>query len=104
MQVRATDLDDGDSGRIIYSFSRQTSALFGHVFNIDSTSGLITTAGVIDYEAYQEFNLRVVATDQGPTALSNTTQVRVIVRDLNDNAPRMRITLNTLVSSGSAEI
>ena len=102
--MRATDADDGDSGRIVYSFSRQTSALFGHVFNIDPTSGLITTADVIDFEEFQEFSLRVIATDQAATALSNSTQVHLTVRDLNDNAPRMRVTLNTLGTSDDAQV
>uniref|UniRef100_A0AAQ5XSP9 FAT atypical cadherin 3b n=1 Tax=Amphiprion ocellaris TaxID=80972 RepID=A0AAQ5XSP9_AMPOC len=56
-------------------------------FHIDSSSGLIFTARLLDYELIQRYNFIVRATDSGDPALSSDVSVTVIVTDTNDNPP-----------------
>ena len=78
-QVRASDLDEGPHGEIEYSFSRQSDTLYGHLFTISRVTGDILTRDLIDYETSQEYSLRVVATDKGPSPKSGYTQVHITV-------------------------
>ena len=79
MQIQATDLDEGPHSEIEYSFSRQSGALYGHLFTISQETGEIITRDIIDYETSQEYSLRVVATDSGPNPKTGYTQVHVTV-------------------------
>ena len=49
---------------------------------------ILLTCTVLDYEVQSEYEFTLVASDMGlPIQLSGSTQVRVLVEDLNDNAP-----------------
>lgn len=56
-------------------------------FSIDSNSGLIYTARLLDYELIQRHNFIVRATDSGDPTLSSDVTVSVTVTDTNDNPP-----------------
>lgn len=56
-------------------------------FSIDSNSGLIYTARLLDYELIQRHNFIVRAMDSGEPALSSDVTVSVTVTDTNDNPP-----------------
>lgn len=56
-------------------------------FQIDSKSGLVLTARMLDYELTQRYNFIVRATDSGDPALSSDVCVTVTVTDTNDNPP-----------------
>lgn len=56
-------------------------------FSIDSNSGLIYMARLLDYELIQRHNFIVRATDSGDPALSSDVTVSVTVTDTNDNPP-----------------
>ncbi|XP_037604589.1 protocadherin Fat 3 [Sebastes umbrosus] len=56
-------------------------------FHIDSNSGLVFTARLLDYELIQRYNFIVRATDSGDPALSSDVSVTVTVSDTNDNPP-----------------
>lgn len=56
-------------------------------FHIDSKSGLVFTARLLDYELIQRHNFIVRATDNGDPALSSDVSVTVTVTDANDNPP-----------------
>lgn len=56
-------------------------------FSINSNSGLIYTARLLDYELIQRHNFIVRATDSGDPALSSDVTVSVTVTDTNDNPP-----------------
>lgn len=62
-------------------------------FLIDSTSGLIFTARLLDYELTQRYNFIVRATDSGEPSLSSDVSVTVFVTDMNDNPPNFSQTL-----------
>lgn len=56
-------------------------------FHVDSNSGLVFTARLLDYELIQRHNFIIRATDNGDPALSSDVSVTVTVTDTNDNPP-----------------
>ena len=100
--VRATDADAGLNARVRYAFSPRTVAAHGGVFRIDAATGVVTVAGVVDYEAAAVRHLVVTAQDGGADAVTAETALTVHVKDINDNAPAMRV--STLSSGGHAEV
>lgn len=102
IQLLAYDPDEGQNGQVVYEFSRNTQDTYGHLFHINEDNGKVSVIGSIDYEMGNEYNLAVVARDRGPSALAAYTKVIVKVWDINDHAPD--VTVNTMTSSGNAEI
>ncbi|KAJ8367947.1 hypothetical protein SKAU_G00079750 [Synaphobranchus kaupii] len=86
LQVVAADTDSEKNNVIRYQ-------IFSNVYNstdyfhIDSSSGLILTARMLDHELIQQYRFVVRATDNGFPPLSNEVAVMVIVNDMNDNPP-----------------
>lgn len=56
-------------------------------FAIDSTTGLIVTTHLLDYELIKHYNFVVQATDSGSPGQSSGVTVTVLVNDTNDNPP-----------------
>lgn len=56
-------------------------------FQIDSNSGFIYTARLLDYELVQRYNFIVRAMDIGDPPLSSDVSITVIITDTNDNPP-----------------
>ncbi|XP_078514538.1 protocadherin Fat 3 isoform X1 [Lissotriton helveticus] len=92
LQVVATDADSGNNKMIRYQIVQDTLNSTDY-FHIDSTSGLILTARMLDHELIQQSTLKVSATDNGFPPLSSEVLVTIIVTDLNDNSP----TFNQLI-------
>ena len=82
--VTATDLDEIDRGRLVYSIHDPAAA---PQFSIGNTSGVVTVAAPLDYEVRQSHSFVVMVRDQNATPLSATATVNVDVTDVNDNAP-----------------
>ena len=97
IQVRATDQDLGQNGRILYGFSPMTQGLYGDILAVNQETGYIFIHGELDREKTSVCNLIVTASDQGPDSLPSDTTVIVTITDVNDNAPQ--ITINTLGST-----
>ena len=100
--VHAFDPDSGKNGQVVYSFSAHTVSQYGNVFGINSTSGVIFVKGEIDFEVENIYHLTITASDLGPNSRPAFSKVVISVRDLNDHAPE--ISINTLTSSGFAEV
>uniref|UniRef100_A0A8K9XUK1 Protocadherin-16 n=1 Tax=Oncorhynchus mykiss TaxID=8022 RepID=A0A8K9XUK1_ONCMY len=102
IQVVADDLDQGQNGQVTYSL--RSSSLSG-LFKIDSLTGSITTAAIMDREIWTQTKLVVTATDRGTPRLAGSATLTVIIVDLNDNSPtiplprEIRVPENTLVGS-----
>ena len=79
-----TDADQAnvDNSRITY---RLLNGL--NVFEIDSSSGVITSTDHLDYGLHQGLTLVVVASDNGVPQLSAFSSVNVSVLDRNDQSP-----------------
>ena len=82
--LKATDLDDGDNGRVGYQLVND----FGGKFRIDSKSGRLSVASALDYEDRPEYVIKVQAFDNSRT-LQKITSAKVFLNliDVNDNAP-----------------
>ncbi|XP_054832337.1 protocadherin Fat 2 [Eublepharis macularius] len=87
VQVFATDTDSGRNKLISYQILEDSSDM-AKFFNIDASTGQITTSQALDYEANQEFHFKVRATDHGMPPLSSEALVIVSVLDINDNPPK----------------
>ncbi|XP_050541407.1 protein dachsous [Daktulosphaira vitifoliae] len=83
LRVVAVDKDEGDNARLAYKMREPTPQWF----QIDSTTGLITTRAHMDCERDAEPTFAVLAVDNGRPQLTGTTTVHVTVHDLNDNEP-----------------
>ncbi|KAG7162629.1 Protocadherin-like wing polarity protein stan-like 2, partial [Homarus americanus] len=59
----------------------------GH-FTIDGMTGEVRVASHLDHETNSQYSLVIRAQDNGSPPRSNTTQLLVNVRDVNDNVPR----------------
>uniref|UniRef100_A0A8C5QK66 Protocadherin Fat 3 n=1 Tax=Leptobrachium leishanense TaxID=445787 RepID=A0A8C5QK66_9ANUR len=86
LQVVATDADSENNKVIRYQIVQD---IFNNTdsFHIDSTSGLILTARLLDHEVSHQSSLKIRATDNGFPALSSEVLVTIYITDLNDNSP-----------------
>ncbi|XP_045480676.1 protein dachsous isoform X2 [Harmonia axyridis] len=85
----AFDPDSGSNGDVRYTLMKQEPD--SSTFLIDSLTGHLILNKPLDYENVKEYFLVVVATDQCPNItqrLSSSVTVRVLIRDVNDNAPK----------------
>uniref|UniRef100_A0A8C6WT05 Cadherin domain-containing protein n=1 Tax=Neogobius melanostomus TaxID=47308 RepID=A0A8C6WT05_9GOBI len=83
-KVMAIDGDKGINGEVSYYLKDDHGTDY---FHIDSSSGLILTARMLDHELVQQYNFIVRATDNGFPPLSSEVSVILVVNDLNDNPP-----------------
>ncbi|XP_038556086.1 protocadherin gamma-A11-like [Micropterus salmoides] len=86
--VNASDADIGTNGEIIFSFSKIKGSAVD-VFSIDESTGVISVAGLIDFEKEKKYELRLEARDRG--GLTGTSKVIIDVSDVNDNVPVINI-------------
>ncbi|XP_064886322.1 protocadherin alpha-2-like [Columba livia] len=91
-QLTATDNDEGINREISYSFSDTISVKIQDLFIIDRKSGEIRTAGKLDFEDVQSYDLEIEARDKGWPPLSGHCSVELEVLDVNDNAPEVWVT------------
>uniref|UniRef100_A0A663MGM7 Protocadherin Fat 4 n=1 Tax=Athene cunicularia TaxID=194338 RepID=A0A663MGM7_ATHCN len=82
-KAQATDPDSGPNSYIEYSLLRP----LGNKFSIGTIDGEVRLTGELDREAVSNYTLTVIATDKGQPSLSSSTDVVVIVLDINDNNP-----------------
>ncbi|XP_062576129.1 cadherin EGF LAG seven-pass G-type receptor 2-like isoform X1 [Saccostrea cucullata] len=82
--VQAQDSDDGLNALLVYSIVNPDQNL---PFWIDSATGDVKVKSKLDHEKHENYNFVVMARDQGTPVKSDTTNVFVTVRDINDNAP-----------------
>ncbi|XP_041345610.1 uncharacterized protein LOC121365470 [Pyrgilauda ruficollis] len=94
LRVRATDADVGSNGRISYAFGNVPDDV-PSLFTVDSDSGEIRTASLLDFEDRSKYIFGLEARDGG--GLTNHCQVQIDITDENDNAPE--ITILSLSSS-----
>lgn len=90
--MRAVDGDKGINNKIVYSISQGPR----YLFDIDATSGLVFTRAQLDREAEEnadgtfilEITVREVSKIVPPPSVS--TEVTIILTDVNDEAPKFR--------------
>ncbi|XP_030069267.1 protocadherin alpha-4-like [Microcaecilia unicolor] len=92
IKLNATDLDEGENGDLVYSFSNLTLSVAKQLFIIDQNSGEIRIQGVLDFEKSNMFEIRVQAKDRGLLELTGRCNVIVEIVDVNDNSPEIKVT------------
>lgn len=101
LSVTARDSDAGLNGEVRYSLEEVSSVL-----SIESVSGLLSNTQPLDRELADVITVTVVANDLGELGLSSSTNVTILVGDINDNAPSLLVapavvTINESVMAGS---
>ena len=92
--VTATDPDFGVNGTIQYSLLEDSGSDF---FTIDTSTGLLSNSRALDFEAVQQLQVTVIASDLGVPPLNSSVNVDISVLDVNDNSPNVLI-VPTIVS------
>ncbi|XP_029297671.1 protocadherin alpha-6-like isoform X6 [Cottoperca gobio] len=92
VQVNATDLDEGQNGEVVYSFSSIVNHRFLKLFDINPSTGEITVKGLIDYEHKDKYEIEIQASDKGLAPLATQKSVIIKIVDMNDNAPEIEVT------------
>ncbi|XP_008579220.1 PREDICTED: LOW QUALITY PROTEIN: protocadherin Fat 4-like [Galeopterus variegatus] len=106
-KAQATDPDSGPNSYIEYSLLNP----LGNKFSIGTIDGEVRLTGELDREEVSNYTLTVVATDKGQPSLSSSTEVVVLVLDINDNNPifaqalyKVEINENTLTGTDIIQV
>ncbi|XP_058918449.1 protocadherin Fat 2 [Kogia breviceps] len=89
IQLLASDQDSGQNCDVSYQIVEDGSDV-SKFFQINGSTGAMSTVQELDYEAQQHFNVKVRAMDGGDPPLTGETLVVVNVSDINDNPPEFR--------------
>ncbi len=82
--MASQDDDEGINGEVSYEI---VSGNEKGKFKIDPESGRIAVKSELDYEEAKQYTLEIRARDRGFFAKTSTTMVKVLLQDVNDNAP-----------------
>jgi protocadherin Fat 1/2/3 len=85
-KVHATDADSGDNRKLRYAIV-DSASLDHETFKIDAVSGIVSLAKPVDREVKAMYNLTLRATDNGKPKLTSSSNLVVLVLDINDNPP-----------------
>uniref|UniRef100_A0A665UJH1 Protocadherin gamma-A10-like n=1 Tax=Echeneis naucrates TaxID=173247 RepID=A0A665UJH1_ECHNA len=99
--VRASDADQGSNGKITYSV---TNSIDDEriLFAVNEENGEITLVGNIDFEKSRNYQLNLLASDEG--GLTDSCKLIVDVQDINDNKPEINIMSKSNVISEDADV
>ncbi|XP_008066005.1 protocadherin Fat 2 [Carlito syrichta] len=89
IQLLAFDQDSGQNQDVSYQIVEDGSDV-SKFFQINGSTGELSTVQELDYEARQHFRVKVRAMDKGDPPLTGETLVVVNVSDVNDNPPEFR--------------
>lgn len=97
MRITAKDNDSGENAAIEYRLSNNSEGLL----SIDASTGIVSAAGVFDFEEKTHYEFIATATDQGqPQSRTATATIMLNVVDFNDEAP---VFLQTSYNFGTYE-
>ncbi|XP_036735003.2 protocadherin Fat 2 [Manis pentadactyla] len=89
IQLSASDQDSGQNCDVSYQIVEDGSDV-SKFFQINGSTGVMSTVQELDYEAQQYFHVKVRAIDRGNPPLTGETLVVINVSDINDNPPEFR--------------
>ncbi|KAM8971910.1 protocadherin Fat 4-like [Pelodytes ibericus] len=89
--MQASDLDNGNNGKVIYSIANLNTQNFpvSSYVSINIETGVLYAQRSFDYEQHKEFQIQVIAKDNGSPSLSCNTTLNIHIVDENDNAPKV---------------
>lgn len=86
--LTATDNDQGTNGSVTYTLAPSVERQYPQQFAIDSITGQLMTRQTLDRETMANYEIFVIARDQGaPAPQSATATVHLSIADINDNSP-----------------
>uniref|UniRef100_A0A8C1GDF8 Protocadherin 2 alpha c n=1 Tax=Cyprinus carpio TaxID=7962 RepID=A0A8C1GDF8_CYPCA len=92
INLNATDVDEGVNSEIVYSLVHQDSDdKANSVFKMDSSTGVISVQGSVDFEQHNAYEIHAQAKDKGSSPRSAHCKILVEVLDLNDNEPEISL-------------
>ncbi|XP_018422204.1 PREDICTED: protocadherin gamma-B2-like [Nanorana parkeri] len=80
--IQAKDIDSEENAKLTYF----VDPISLHV-SINPVTGVIYAQKSYDYEQHREFNIQVIAKDNGSPSLNSSTTLKIHVVDQNDNPP-----------------
>ncbi|XP_065679969.1 protocadherin Fat 4 isoform X3 [Hydra vulgaris] len=80
VKLQATDQDIGSNAQILYSLQHD-------LFSVNSTTGQVIVLRALDREEISQYNITVVARDNGNPSLHTEALLIVDVLDMDDNCP-----------------
>ncbi|XP_051716854.1 protocadherin-18b isoform X1 [Ctenopharyngodon idella] len=95
VDLNATDPDEGNNGKIVYSFSSHVPPKILETFKMNPDNGHITLIKKVDYETTSSYEIDVQAQDMGPNSIPGHCKIIIKVVDVNDNKPKININLMT---------
>ncbi|XP_075712363.1 protocadherin gamma-B1-like isoform X26 [Rhinoderma darwinii] len=87
--IQARDMDSEDNAKITYSIttkSNEEDPLSSYI-SMNPVTGVIYAQRSFDYEKHREFNIQIIARDNGSPSLNSSTTLRICIVDQNDNSP-----------------
>ncbi|XP_061392189.1 cadherin-related tumor suppressor-like [Musca vetustissima] len=85
--LTANDHDQGTNGSVTYTLATVTERQYPEQFQLDTLTGQLTTKKALDRELQANYEIFVIARDQGTPPKSSTATVYLHIEDVNDNAP-----------------
>ncbi|XP_041442066.1 protocadherin gamma-B5 isoform X47 [Xenopus laevis] len=87
--IQAIDKDTEENGKLFYSIitSNTEELQTTSYISINPVTGVIYAQRSFDYEQDREFEIQIMAKDNGSPALNSSATVKICVVDQNDNSP-----------------
>uniref|UniRef100_A0A1I8MY28 Cadherin domain-containing protein n=1 Tax=Musca domestica TaxID=7370 RepID=A0A1I8MY28_MUSDO len=85
--LTANDHDQGTNGSVTYTLASVSERRYPEQFQLDTLTGQLTTKKALDRELQANYEILVIARDQGTPPKSSTATVYLHIEDVNDNAP-----------------
>nr|XP_015205237.1 PREDICTED: protocadherin-10-like [Lepisosteus oculatus] len=102
IRVKATDVDDGANGDVVYAFGTNLKSKVYELFDLDVNTGEIKVKGQIDFEESDIHQIDIQASDKGQPPMSVDCSVIIKIEDVNDNTPEIDVTsLSNVISEDS---
>lgn len=89
--ITATDVDNGESGRLTYNLVAERDGRSQSMFTIDRDTGTISTSRVLDREVIATHYFRIVASDHGNPPREASAFLEIQVEDRNDHRPEFEM-------------
>ncbi|XP_068596715.1 protocadherin gamma-A2-like [Brachionichthys hirsutus] len=99
--VKASDADHGSNGKVTYSITNTLDNVL-EVFDVNEENGEVTSIGNIDFEDSRNYEINLLASDEG--GLTHSCKLIVDVTDINDNKPEINIMSKSNVISEDAKL
>ncbi|XP_073423458.1 protocadherin gamma-B2-like [Dendrobates tinctorius] len=87
--IHARDLDSENNAKITYAImtrNDEEDSLSSYI-SMNPITGVIYAQRSFDYEKHKEFNIQIIARDNGSPSLNSSTTLRICIVDQNDNSP-----------------